>query len=475
MTPGRKTSLVRGLGPWAAGAVTVGTMIGTGIYLKPSEMARLAGTPDLVILAWVVAGFLSLLGALCYAELGTAMPEAGGPYIFLRRAFGPRWGFLYGWATAWVTSPASTASLAAGTLLFASYFFPGLSTVLVSLEVPVPGGPWLWSITLGQVLAAGLIGLIVLINFMRVAAVGWVGLLLTGIKVLSLAVVIGLGVVLGIRETGPALSPVAVHQSGGLSGFLAAVVAALWAYTGWHTLLHAGGEVADPARNIPRAVIGGFLGTATLFIIFNLVCLAVLPFEQIARSEHVASDMLLAVAGPGLAGWLTLAMIISAIGTLNSSTMAGARVPFAMAREGEFFEVLGRVDSRTAVPQAAVAFQGLLAPLLVLTGTFEELTALFVFAQWSFFGLSGAALIRLRSADPDRPGVYRSRPYPLVPLLFVILAGALAVSILIQRPVRSGLGLLLILTGLPAWSLWTRGRKSVASSQQPPRQIRRAG
>lgn len=429
-------------------------MIGTGIYLKPSEMARLAGTPDLVLWAWVVAGALALLGALCFAELGTSMPEAGGPYVFLRRAFGPRWGFLYGWATSWVTSPASTASLAAGTLLFASFFFPGLATALFSMEVPIPGGPWLWVVTLGQLLAAVLIGVIVLINFMKVSAVGWVGLVLTTIKVGSLVAIIAVGVVLGLR--GDAAAPLSgnTFEPRGVGGFLAAVVAALWAYTGWHTLLHAGGEVADPVRNIPRAVIGGFLVTAALFIVFNVVCLVVLPFEAIVGSEHIASDMLVAAAGPGMAGWLTVAMIISAIGTLNSSTLAGARVPFAMAREGEFFAILGRVDARTAVPRAAVVFQGVLAPLLVLTGTFEELTALFIFAQWIFFALSGAALIRLRSRDASRPDLYRTRPYPLVPVLFVGLAAGLALSILIGRPVRSGLGLLLILSGLPAWSLW---------------------
>lgn len=460
MTPDREPSLVRGLGPWTAAAVTVGTMIGTGIYLKPSEMARLAGTPELVLWAWIVAGGLSLLGALCYAELGTAMPEAGGPYVYLRRAFGPRWGFLYGWATSLVTSPASTASLAAGTILFASYFFPGLTAPLLAIDLPLPGGPLQWTISLGQVLAAGLIGVIVLINFMRVSAVGWVGLVLTAIKVLSLAAVIGLGLFLGLRDAGNAPPDLVVHQSNGVTGFLAAVVAALWAYTGWHTLLHAGGEVADPVRNIPRAVVGGFLATALLFLAFNVVCLAVLPFDQIARSDHVASDMLVAVAGPGMAGWLTLAMIISALGTLNSSTMAGARVPYAMAREGEFFRVLGRVDRATAAPQMAVAFQGLLAPVLVLTGTFEELTALFIFAQWSFFALTGVALIRLRSTEPAQVGAYRARPYPLVPLLFIGLAGGLALSILLQRPVRSGIGLLLILSGLPVWSLWHK--------RQPP-------
>ncbi len=465
MTPDREPSLVRGLGPWAAAAVTVGTMIGTGIYLKPSEMARLAGTPELVLWAWIVAGFLSLLGALCYAELGSAMPEAGGPYVYLRRAFGPRWGFLYGWSTTLLTNPASTASLAAGTVLFASFFLPGVTTPVLSLQMPLSGGQWLWTVSVGQLLAVGLIWAIALINFMRVAVGGWGGVARTATKVLTLAAVIGLGVVLGLQEPGMPAATVLGDHSRGTAGFMAAVVAALWAYTGWHTLLHAGGEVAAPGRNIPRALVGGFLTTALLFIVFNVVCLAVLPFDQIAGSDHVASDLLVAVAGSGMAGWLTLAMIISAIGSLTSSTMAGARVPYAMAREGEFFRWLGRVDPGTASPRRAVAFQAVLAPVLVLTGTFEELTALFIFAQWLFWALTVSALIRLRSREPELPRPYRVRPHPLVPALFIVLAIGVALSILVQRPVRSGVGLLLILSGVPAWSLWNRQRDSGPAAQ----------
>jgi amino acid transporter len=438
--------------------VVLGAIIGTGIYLKPAEMAREAGSPTLMMAAWVVAGVLSLLGTLSIAELGAALPEAGGQYEYLRRAFGPAWGFLFGWKTTLIGNPTSQASLASGLMLFVSYLIPSVTRPIAALDLHLPFfGAVPLGMTLDQPLAALVIWGVAIVNLSAVQKVGRLQVLLSGFKVMSLIVIIGLGlVVVGdpVVGNGGSVASVGVPSA---RGFLAAVAAALWAFSGWHTLTHLGGEVAQPGKTLPRAIITGFLITVGLFIAFNLVTLLALPFNTIANSNHVASDMLERAAGADASVWLTLAMIVSVIGTLNSTTLAAARVPFAMARDGLFFKPLARLSARTRTPRMAVMFQAFLSTLLVLTGTFEDLTSLFIFANWLFFALVIAGLMRLRSTEPDLPRPFRVWPYPLVPVLFIVLSVVLTIGILIQRPLRSGIGLLVLLLGIPVYHWMKKG------------------
>ncbi len=458
----KRLELVRGLGPWASVAIVVGTMIGTGIFLKPAEMAREGHSVSIVFAAWIVGAVLSLFGALSYAELGAAIPEAGGEYAYLRRGFGPVWGFLFGWMHSIVGRPASTASIAAGMMRFLSFFLPAVAAPIFSVHFAIPGltgwiKPYDFAFTWAQPLAVFWLVLMTGVNYLGVRLGGGVQVLLTAIKLVSIAIVIGVAFVLpsGGGHAGDPVWPTAVN-AGLLSAFLAALAAALWAYDGWEDLNLVGSEVKDPARNFPRALVGGVSLVAVVYLLFNAACLKVLPFASVANSMHVASDVVERVVGHGAAAWVTLAMLISALGSMNSSILSGARVPYAMARDRVFFKIADGIHPKYRTPGRALIFQGVLASVLALSGTFEELTNLFIFAGWIFYGLAVVALFRLRRTEPEMERPYRCWGYPWVPGAFVLGALALTVNLWLDRPGRSTIGLLIILAGLPFYRWWTR-------------------
>ncbi len=454
---GRPLELVRGLGAWAAMAIVVGTMIGTGIFLKPAEMASEGGSVMVVFAAWVVGGVLSLFGALSYAELGAAIPEAGGEYAYLRRGFGPVWGFLFGWMHSIVGRPASAASIAAGLLRFWGFLWPAVATPIFTwhLGLPFIGKPYDFVFTWAQPLAVIAIVGITSINYLGVRLGGQVQVALTFIKVAAVlaVVVFGFAVSRGGESHFQPLLP-ATLGFGMFSGFLAAMAAALWAYDGWEDLNLVGSEVQNPQRNIPRALVRGVVFVGGVYLLFSAVCHYVLPFASVAGSEHVASDVVEKFAGRSAARWITLAMVVSALGSLNSSLLSGARVPYAMARDRIFFRVAASIHPRFRTPGGALVFQGVLTSLMALTGTFEELTSLFIFAAWIFYGLATLALFRLRRTEPNLGQAYRTPGYPWVPALFVMGALALTVNLWLLRPVRSSIGLALILFGLVFYRRW---------------------
>jgi APA family basic amino acid/polyamine antiporter len=245
------------------------------------------------------------------------------------------------------------------------------------------------------------------------------------------------------------------HFGAIFTSFLAALAAALWAYDGWEDLNLVGSEVANPQRNFPRALVGGVSFVAVVYLLFSAACLKVLPFSSVAASAHIASDVVARVVGRGAALWITVAMAVSALGSMNSSVLSGARVPYAMARDGIFFKIAGGIHPRFRTPGRALIFQGVLASLMALTGTFEELTNLYVFASFIFFGFAVIALFRMRRTEPDAPRPYRCWGYPVVPGIFVLSSLALTISIWLQRPGRSTIGLLIIAIGVPFYRRWS--------------------
>src|SRR5579885_3580551 len=387
---GSRLELVRGLGSWASTAIVVGTMIGTGIFLKPAEMAREGRTVSVVFAAWIVGAILSLFGALSYAELGAAIPEAGGEYAYMRRGFGPVWGFLFGWMHSIVGRPASASSIAAGIMRFMSFLIPAVGAQLFTVHSAVPGltgwiKPYDFVFTWAQPRAVGWLVVMTAVNYLGVRLGGAVQVFLTAIKILSVLLVIGVAFLVPGHHSSSPIWPSA-YNTNLLGAFLAALAAALWAYDGWEDLNLVGSEIENPQKNFPRALVGGVSLVAVIYLLFSVACLRVLPFESVAASTHVASDVVAGAVGVGAAAWITVAMVISAVGSLNSSVLSGARVPYAMARDG--------IYPKYRTPGRALIFQGILASVMALTGTFEELTNLFIFAGWIFYGLAVGALFR---------------------------------------------------------------------------------
>ena len=399
--PKETIGLVRGLGGWAAGAIVVGTMIGTGIFLKPSEMAAEGRSIAIVFAAWIAGALLSMFGALSYAELGAAIPEAGGEYAYLRRAFGPVWGFLFGWMHSIVGRPASMASIAAGLLRFWGFFMPAVAAPLYTFHFHLPflsGHEGQFVFTWAQPLAVVALVVMTFVNYLGVRLGGQVQVALTFLKIAAVVaiIVVGFSKAHGSTANFHPLWPSAFGW-GAFTGFFAALAASLWAYDGWEDLNLVGSEVQRPERNIPRALVGGVAFVAVIFMLFSAVCFYALPFAAVATSQHVASDVFASFAGHRAALWITLAMVISALGTLNSSTLSGARVDYAMARDGIFFRFAAAIHPKFRTPGNALIFQCCLASVMALSGTFEDLTSLFIFATWIFYGLAVVAMMRMRT------------------------------------------------------------------------------
>ena len=462
--PEKRLELVRGLGAWASAAIVVGTMIGTGIFLKPAEMAREGRSVSVVFAAWIIGAILSIFGAFSFAELGSMIPEAGGEYAYLRRGFGPVYGFLFGWMHSIVGRPSSLASISAGMMRFLSFIFPVVAAPLFTMHIAIPGltgwiKPYDFVFTWAQPLAVIWLLIMTGVNYLGVRLGGAVQVFLTSIKIMSVAIVIGVAFFSPAPAARPAdpFWPAAGMGAGALfSAFLAALAAALWAYDGWEDLNLVGSEVENPQKNFPRALVGGVGFVAVVYLLFSAACLKVLPFETVAASNHIASDVVEHIKGATAAGLITWAMVISALGSMNSSVLSGARVGYAMARDKIFFKIADGIHPKFRTPGRSLIFQGILASLMALTGTFEELTNLFIFAAWIFYAFAVVALFRMRKTEPDLPRPYRCWGYPWVPGLFVAGALALTINIWIERPGRSSIGLLLILAGLPFYKHWVR-------------------
>jgi len=456
------SDLMRGLGLWSATAVVVSDTIGTGIFLVTSDMARAVGSATLVLAAWVIGGLIVLFGAFCYAELGAAFPKAGGPYVYLNRGLGPLWGFLFGWMTSFLERPVGMATLAAGCLRFLGFLFPVVTTPLFTYHI----GRYDFTFTAAQPLAALVVVAVTAINYLSVRMGGAIQVLLGSLKMGAIVVIIVAGVLFGkhnANEAAPLASPLSI---GTISALLTALVAAMWAYNGFNDLGDLGEEIRQPQKNIPRAIILGLFSVGGLYVLTNVVYFHALPFAQVAQSHHVASDVVQSFAGSRGATWLTVAMVISALGALHVVVLTGARVPYAMARDGVFFQFAKRIHPSFRTPSGALIFLGSLAVLLALSGTFEELYSLFVFAVWILFALTAIAVLRLRKKEPNLSRPYRTWGYPFTPLIFLVAALALTVNLWMVRPVRSSLGLAVILAGIPFFYYWRKSPRTAAAASE---------
>jgi APA family basic amino acid/polyamine antiporter len=456
--PGRiEPELARDLGLSHAGAVVVGTIIGSGIFLVPSEMMQAVGSARLVYLAWMVGGLLSFFGALTYAELGAMKPQAGGEYVYVRDAYGPLAGFLYSWTTFLISKPASIATITTGLVRILGTFsiFSFFSQPLVSNHSATHA----FAVTYAQLVAIGATVCVSWLNYVGVRRAGEFQFVFTLLKV---AIILGI-VVVGFSYSQGTWANFATEfagAKGGIAGFFAALVAALWAYDGWNDLNMVAGEIRNPQRNVPLALIWGVATVGVLYVLVNAAVQYVMPAAAVAASARPASDAVAMVLGPRGAGLVAAGMAISMLVTLNGSTMSGARVPFALARDGYFFKIMAEVHPRFRTPSAAIIAQGALAViLLLLGGSFRQFFSLAIFAEWLFYMITSSTVFVFRRRDPDANRPYRVWGYPLVPALFVVVSAVLLYYTFTDNLKSSGAGLLVILAGIPVFYGFKRRSK----------------
>lgn len=453
------------------------TVIGTGVFLKTAPMAQLVGSPGRVMLAWFAAGLLSLAGALTYAELGAMVPEAGGDYAFLREAYGGLAAFLFGWTNLVLIATGGVAAVSTALASFLSSFIP-LDAVWATRDFHLLGQVVHWRLGIQQLVAVAVILLFSAINARGVALGARVQWWATVAKLGGIAIIV-LGAFL-LSRTGSwqhLRSPVSAGIGGGMSAFGAAMLAALWAYQGWANVAMVAGEIEKPERNVPRALIFGMLLVIVVYLVTNLAYFYALPFSEVLTSNSTAYRDALPVAakaaytffkyGPQL---VSIAFIVSVIGSLNGIILMNARVPFAMARDGLFFRRLGDLNPTTHVPVIAIWVQAIWASVLALSGTFDQITTSVMFALWIFFALAGSSLFVLRRKLPPAPRRYRTPGYPVVPILFVLVAIWLVINSVKAYPVESAAGLLLIALGLPFFFFFRRtGWLTRARMKERPR------
>jgi basic amino acid/polyamine antiporter, APA family len=440
--------LVRALTLVPATAVILANIIGTGVFVKARVMTVNVGTPGMVLFVWLCAGLLTLAGALVYGELSTMMPRSGGEFHFIGAAYGRRWAFLYGWTR----SVAIGASVAAVAILFVTFLNDLLGSAL-----PV------WAL---RTLPLVVIIVATLLNLATVRSTGRVATLLTAVKI---CLVLGVGVgafcfadgswsgfsqsgAEGVGEGVPATARL------GLSGFGAAMLGALWSYNGWSIITSLGGEVRDPARTLPRTMVGGTLLVIALYLLINAAYFFVLSPLEIANlpaSSSVANATVLRFAGRTAASVMSVALVISAYGTLHTTLLVGSRVPFALARSGLLPKDLGLISAR-GVPAIAVLAIGAWGLVLALSGTFDILTDIYVFVLWIFYGMTASAVFVLRRKLPDAERPFRVPGYPVVPALFLLVTLFLLINTFIATPDRALAGFALVVTGLPVYVYFSR-------------------
>jgi APA family basic amino acid/polyamine antiporter len=453
---------VRGLGLWDSTAVVAGSMIGSGIFIVSADIARGVGAPGWLLVVWLIAGLMTIIGALSYGELAAMMPHAGGQYVYLREAYGPLVGFLYGWTLFLVIQTGTIAAVAVAFAKFAGTLVPGLDTT-VHLGLA--------AVSAQQCLAIVVIAVLTAANCDGLRTGRLVQNVFTATKVGSLLVLVAFGLAFGRNAA-------AVHANVGqfwgspsvslvpLIG--AAMVGALFSADAWNNITFTAAEVRDPARTVPLSLAIGTTVVITLYLAANLVYLVALPLHgdpaattvvgrgiQFASSDRVATAAMEVMLGQGAAVIMALAIMISTFGCNNGLILSGARVYYAMARDGLFFRVAGFLNTRR-VPAAALVLQGLWASLLTLSGTYSDLLDYVIFAALLFYVLTVGGIFILRRTRPQASRPYSAIGYPIVPAAYIALASAIMIDLLIVKPRYTWPGLLLVASGVPVFYWWRR-------------------
>ncbi len=430
------------LGLLDATMINVGTMVGSSIFIVPSSIAVLFSGSFPSLLVWILGGLVSLCGAICVAELGAAMPRAGGQFVYLQRAFGPIWGFLYGWGAAVVINPASIAFVAMGFASYLGFFIPmspGAVRVVAVASILLLTALNCYGLKVGAVTQ----NILTLVKIGAVIALVLLCLLLPG------------GNAANLQPFWP------TESLGQMVGpFGVAMILALGAYDGWIEITYVGSELKNPERDMARSVVWSTLLVTLLYVGVSVAVIYVLGQAATGQSTLVAADAMKVVLGPAGGGLITVAILISTIGCNNGIIFTSARIPYAMARSGNFFQWAARLDPVRGTPNTALIVQGFWASALALSGTYNQLLTYVVFVGFLFYALSAAAVIVLRRREPDLVRPYRAWGYPVTPVLFILFAGYLIVNAFVETPRDAAIGTGLLLAGLPVYWYF---RKSAVS------------
>ena len=438
-------TLARRLGPFDATMIVMGGIIGAGIFVNPSVVARQVHTPALVIGAWIVGGAIALVGAFVYAELAVLRPRVGGQYAYLRDAYHPIVAFLYGWTLLLVVQ---TGGMAGAAIIFGRYF-----RELSGLGIPE------------QVVAATTLAILTIVNCLGVRAGSNLQSALMLTKLAAIAVLIGAG--LFLVTPAPSISAVNPTDSGGAVGLATAMVPVLFAYGGWQTASFVSGEMRDPRRDLPRGLMIGVVLVIALYLSVTFVCLRALGVDGLAQTSTPASEVMRRALGDRGARLIALGIAISTVGFLSQSILTAPRVYYAMARDGVFFSAVGRLDARSRVPVIAIVLQGVWAAVIALTGKYDQILNYVVSIDVLFFGLTGASLLIFRArakradADSERDTMVRVPWHPITTIVFVLACWAVSATTIIQYPRNAGIGVAILLAGVVVYQLW---RKPPAAS-----------
>jgi len=417
--------------------VAIGSCIGSGIFLTPSQIAGHLPTPLLILLVWSLGGVITLTGALTFAELGSMYPQAGGVYVYLKEAYGDLLGFMYGWVYLVVITSGANAALSIACAYYLAFIFP-LGPTGIKLT------------------AIGALIVVTVINIVRVKAAEVFASVFTSLKLLGVGAIIVIGIVFGKQEVILFESQAGATSGSLLSAFGLAMIGVLWSYGGWQHASFVAGEAKDARRMVPRAMILGAIVVSVVYLLANVAYLFLLPVETIASSQSLAADAISTILPFG--GVLIAVLIaMSTFGTLGIYTLSAPRIYYAMARDGLFFKKLAYVHPRFRTPIYAILVQSVWAVILLLFwGTFEDLITYVVFTDWIFFGLTAVGIFIFRRTRKDMPRPYKTLGYPVVPLIFIIITFGFVINALIAKPVHAWAGLILMVVALPIYFTFKR-------------------
>jgi len=450
------TKLKRQLGLFDSSMMVIGIVIGSGIFMTTGLMAEAIPSASLILLAWVLGGLQMLAGALTYAELGAAMPKAGGQYVFLREAYGQLPGFLFGWIAFVAYISGTNAAIAVAVAEHVGSFYPSLSTQNIIIGVGS------FSISGGQIFALALIMILSIINYLGIVFGKWVQNIFTVLKIGSILLfaLAGLFISTG-NHIDMSLNPTNMNIGSILTGMGIALVAVNWTVGGWEYITFAAGEIKNPKKNLPRALIIGTIVILVLYFLVNIAYLKVLPMDSLMGEIKVGEMTARSLYGTGIGGVFALVIIVSMFGALNGNILVGSRVYYAMARDHLFFSKAAEVHPKFHTPGNAIIIQSFWAAVLTLTGTFEELITLVVFVNFMLWIASASTVFVLRKKQPDLERPYKVWGYPYVPAFFIIFSSAIMVNTFFESPEQSLMGLGLTLLGIPAYLYWKKKREII--------------